>query len=84
MEMSLLLHRGIWQHHRVIAIKIKFCFKSLVRNYEPKSGTMGLELRDLEEANVSWSHPNVNAAVVAPQLEQQAGCSRMAQEYHRQ
>lgn len=62
MEMSLLLHRGIWQHHRVIAIKIKFGFKSLVRNYELKSGTMGLEFRDLEEVNVSWSRSNVNVA----------------------
>lgn len=80
MEMSRLLHRGIWQHYRVIAIKIKFSFKSPVQNYEPKSRTMGLEFRDLDEANVSWSHPNVNAAAVAPQLEQQAGCSQLVQE----
>lgn len=74
MEMSCLLHRGIWQHHRVIAIKIKFSFKSLVRNYELKSRTLGLEFRGLEKANESWSHWNVNAIAVALQLEQQAGC----------
>lgn len=74
MEMSCLLHRGIWQHHRVIAIKIKSSFKSLVRNYELKSRTLGLEFRDLEKPNESWSHPNVNATAVALQLEQQAGC----------
>lgn len=73
MEMSLLLHRGIWQHHRVIAIKIKFSFKSLVRNYELKSGTTGLEFRDLEEVNVSWSHPNVNAGAASGMLPDGAG-----------
>lgn len=40
-----------------------------------------MEFRDLQEANVSWSHPNVNAAVVALQLELQAGCSWLVQEY---
>lgn len=74
MEMSCLLHRGIWQHHRVIAIKIKSSFKSLVRNYELKSRTLGLEFRDLEKANESWSHPSVNGTAVALQLKQQAGC----------
>lgn len=78
MEMSCLLHRGIRQHHRVIAIKIKSSFKSLVRNYELKSRTLGLEFRDLEKANESWSHPNVNATAVALQLEQQAGGNEVA------
>jgi len=87
MEMSCLLHRGIWQHHRVIAIKIKFSFKSLVllstfENDELKSRMMGLEFRDLEEAKVSWHHPNVDAAAVAPQLEQQAERSWRVQEDH--
>lgn len=49
------LHRGIWQHHRVTAIRIKFSFKSLVQNYEPKSRRMALELKDLEQANMNWS-----------------------------
>lgn len=74
------LHRGIWQHHRVTAIRIKFSFKSLVQNYEPKSRRMALELKDLEQANMNWSHPNVNAATLALQLEQQVGCSQMVQE----
>lgn len=44
---------------------------------------MGLEFRDLEKANVSRSHPNVTAEVVAPQLEQQAGSFRTVQKDHR-
>lgn len=78
MEMSCLPHRGIRQHHRVIAIKIKSSFKSLVQNYELKSRTLGLEFRDLEKANESWSHPNVNATALALQLEQQEGCRTTA------
>lgn len=70
MEMSHLLHRGIWQHHGVTAVMTKFCFKGCLQNDEPKSVELGLEFRDMEEVNVSCSHPNVNAAAVALQLEQ--------------